>query len=138
MDYIINASEGAIIYQNNQVINHRNKSNLSIIKSLCKIHLTSYEGYTKAIHHTFGYKYKIPIYLSKHMQWIATSNIKCYENVWINVANIKKIEKDNQGTRVEFYSQLQIITNLTISDWTAYHQKLRNIETYLIKTLSSI
>ena len=130
---MINTAYGASIYQNNEVIDLPNINTLTIIKKMCFDYLFDYEGYTKAIYKKFGYKYKIPIFMSSLQQWIPTKAVKHYENIWINYANIKSMSSSNIGCKIIFYSNETLEISNTYEQMCNLSDKLYQIKNYKVK-----
>ncbi len=132
IDYIISHQDGIYIYQDNQVIFSK-CSTLSWIKALCKQFLITYEGYLKAVSHTIGLKYKIPIFLSDSNIWIQTKRAKDYDNIWVNFAAISKFESQDLGITVHFLSGNKLYLKLSLNSFKAYEKKIKEIAQIRVK-----
>jgi competence transcription factor ComK len=133
MDYVVNTAYGVSIYQENEVIQLPNQNNLNVIKKMCLDYLFDYEGYTRAIHEKFGFKYKIPVFMSSLQQWIPTKAVKCYDNIWINYANIKSFCASNKGCKITFFSHKVLEIPNTYEQMCNLRDKLYQIKNYKVK-----
>ena len=132
IDYIISHQDGICIYQNN-TRSFSKCSSLSWIKALCKQFLVTYEGYLKAVQHTLGYNYKIPIYLNESNIWVQTKRAKDYDNIWINFAAIWKFESQDTGILIYFLSGNRLYLKLSLNRFKAYEVKIKAIACIRVK-----
>lgn len=133
MNCLVNTSHGLEVYQNDGNMTIQKCHNLTYIKNLCHNHLFSYQGYIEAIKKVLGMSYKIPVYMSPYHQWIATSNIRSYDNIWINLANMKSFHKDLKGTRIVFLNGQTIAIQNKYEDIKRMIDKLNVIKAYKVK-----
>lgn len=90
-----------------------NRSVLSIVRRLCLEGLFSHEGYVKAVKKAFGFKYLIPIYISDQLALIPLGRIKNHETVWLNVAAMTGIHKEDHQVIITMRGNHRIETNLS-------------------------
>jgi len=107
IDYIVNSPNGAIVYQDQQII-HEKFSNLYHIKKKCMDAFFSYEGYIKAVNKRINRYQLIPIVIDQNQQWIPTCSPKSYDNIWINYAAVSEMIPMGSQTLVCFYSGNQL------------------------------
>ncbi|MFA5719521.1 MAG: competence protein ComK [Acholeplasmataceae bacterium] len=97
------------------------KSNITIIKKLCKAHLFNYDYRIKYTKEIFNIRTRIPIYISENLIFIPTKSPRNYDNVWVNYANINHISKINGKTKVVFNNLKEIMVDIS------YDSLLKNI-----------
>ena len=133
MNYIRNTAQGAIIYQKTHTNTHKRHSNLTVIKKLCVSHLFTYQGYLSAVKECLKMSYKVPIYMSEAHQWIALENIRCYENIWINMANVETTKRHHEGTQFVFFDTQTLCVKNKYEHILSLIEKLSAIRAYKVK-----
>lgn len=133
MNYMINTPKGVEIYQNDGHKEIVQGHNLTHIKHLCKKHLFTYQGYLVSVKTVLGMSYKIPVYMSEYHQWIATSNIRSYENIWINMAYIKTYERSSDGVMIVFLNTQTLLIKNKYEEIKRMVDKLNGIKGYKVK-----
>lgn len=114
IEYIKHEKNQTIIYQDGKMT-IMNQSVLYVIHQLCIEHLTTYEGYVKAVQSKYHRHHLIPVVLSSDLMLIPMMRIRTYENIWVNSAAIQSIHSTNHGVIITFFglNQLQINKNLS-------------------------
>ncbi|BCR36570.1 competence protein ComK [Mariniplasma anaerobium] len=132
MNYMINTSNGCQIYQKNQIIK-KNMNTLTYVKKLCLNHLFTYQGYIDACRKVLNLKYKIPLYITDHIQLIPIKSIRDYDNVWINYAYVMSYRDYEGGLIVFFYDGTQIVANISIKTFRTQIERLNAIRDVKVK-----
>jgi competence transcription factor ComK len=130
---MINTPKGVEIYQNKGLIEITRGHNLGRIKHLCMMHLFSYQGYIDSVKKMLKMSYKIPVYMSENHQWIATSNIRSYDNIWINMAHVQSYMRSLDGTRIVFLDKETLWVKNKYEDIKRMVDKLNAIKGYKVK-----
>lgn len=73
--------------------------------------LTTYKGRIDAIKKIYGYKKLTPIYINEQICFIPLNSLKDYEQVYINIYQVKYFKKINYQTEVKFLDNTEIIIN---------------------------
>lgn len=136
IEWISNEQNQAVIYQIDDV-KRLNKSNLSVIKSLCMTYLFTYEGYLKAVKQVFNYRYRIPLYISDELMLIATRRVRDYENIWINYASITHVAYEKNCINMTFASNKTLKVSMTQYAWQQQVKRLMSIKLYISKHFHS-
>ncbi|AUD63549.1 hypothetical protein BK010_08580 [Tenericutes bacterium MO-XQ] len=136
MNYIVNSKYGCDIYQEKTKYTHK-ASSISYIKLLCISYLFTLEGYLTACRKVFDYKYKIPVYIADHLQFIPTKSIKQMDVIWINYAEIKRFIVENDMILMIFHDESQIHIKMTEKAWLKQIRRLDMIKSYKVKHFHS-
>jgi competence transcription factor ComK len=112
IDYIVNSSNGATVYQDQHII-YEKFSNLYFIKQKCLDALFSYEGYLKAVNKRLGRYHLIPVVIDQYQQWIPVYSPKRYDNIWVNYTAISEMIPMGSQTLICFYSGNQLLIQRT-------------------------
>ena len=73
--------------------------------------LTTYEGRKNAIKKRYAIYKLTPIYVNNMLMLFPINNLKDYENIYINVYNIKSLGKIKKQTMIEFIDNTKILIN---------------------------
>lgn len=73
-----------------------------LLEDICLKDLTTLKGRINAISKVYHIYKHIPIYLTKDIILITTSNKKQLDNIYINICNIIDMVKDNNSTIIIF------------------------------------
>lgn len=114
IEYIKHEQQMTYIYQDTE-IEKKKHSVMFVIKELCLDHLTTYEGYVKAIQNKYHKHHLIPLVLSNDISLIPIMRVRAYENIWINVCAIKSIKAITHGVMITFLSENTLNINKNIS-----------------------
>lgn len=132
IEYYYNDIDGTLLFSNNRKYLIKERS-YYITNTIAKRYLTSISSYFNALNNIITTKYNNPLYLDSKMILIATKNIKCYENIWINFALIKNYSINNDLTKITFESGNKIVINTTKDYLIKQIIKIKEIERYLKK-----
>lgn len=131
-EYIINDSFGSKVFYNDKILFFKERA-LYVMDYLCRLKLTSLKSYNEGVRNISNYKYNIPIYLNEEQIFIAISNIKEFENIWINYAKISNIEAYEEETIINFKSGNQIKIAKNPVFFNKQFEKINKIKKYLQK-----
>ena len=136
MDYEINSSTLAIIpidKNTSKVYEEEDeyivkKSSNSIIKENCEFYGSSYEGRCVGTKVLTGIKTKYPIIIeeSRNIIFFPTTSSRTQQSTWIALNKIKKYNKLNNKSNIQFNNELKI--NLDISFYSLENQICRAIK----------
>ncbi|MDI6452941.1 competence protein ComK [Peloplasma aerotolerans] len=132
IEYIVNTSQGALIYQERHIKTYKS-SNLSYIKLLCQEGLFTYEGYLMAVKKVLDIKYKVPVYINDYLMLIPVKRTRDYDNIWINYASINHIRESDDGLEIEFYSQRKIYLKYSLNSLSKQIKYLEMIKFMKVK-----
>lgn len=135
MDYEINSATLAIIpidKNTSKVFEEDDeyiikKSSNSIIKENCEFYGSSYEGRCIGTKALTGIKTKYPIIIeeSRNIIFFPTTSSRTQQSTWIALNKIKKYNKYNNKSKVQFKNETKI--NLDISFYSLENQICRAI-----------
>ncbi len=131
MNYLINSRYGSLLYQTSGIV-ELSMSSSTFVKQLCHAHLFTLSGYLQACQQTFGYRYKIPLYLSKKLALFPTKNWREIDTVWINQKNVRHFKAKGQQTELTFFNQEKLIIDLSYGKVQEQIQRLETIEKYKV------
>lgn len=114
IEYIKHEQQMTYIYQDTQ-IEKQKQSVMFVIKKLCLEHLTTYEGYVKAIQNKYDKHHLIPLILSNELSLIPIMRVREYDNIWINACAIKSIKTITNGVMITFLSENTLKIDKNIS-----------------------
>ncbi len=97
------------------------KSNISVIKKICRDNLFNYDYKIKYTKEILNIKTRPPLYINKNILLIPTKALRSYDNVWINYFNISNITKKGSKTKIIFDNLKELILNIN------YHSFLKSI-----------
>ena len=136
MNYIANTAYGCKIYQQDKNI-EVNMNAFTYIKKLCMKHLFSYKGYILACQKTLNLKYKVPLYITDHLQFIPSKNVRDFDCIWINYAYVYAYEAIKDGIRITFYDRTKIIIKVSIKSFKTQINRLNLIREVKVKHFHS-
>ena len=99
-------------------VNGKEKLNIKFndyINQLLLGQLTTLKGRVDAIKSKYKLLKLTPIYINKYMCLFPIYNLKDYENIFINVFEIKTLDTINKKTRIEFINGDKLIVNKNIN-----------------------
>ena len=114
IEYITHHTCGSARFDTDHII-YDKKNTLSIVKSLCLNHKFTYGGYIKAIKHTYGFGYKIPVVLSDELCLIPSGRARDYDTVWINMYAVHDIHPHEDGVIITFSSGRTLYLKISLN-----------------------
>lgn len=130
IDFIKNDSKGSIIFSQKQEILIKERA-YYIINHICKLHLTTIKAYYEAAKSILNLHYKLAIYLNERLIIISTNDLKNYNNIFINYANVSEISTNNNLINFHFKSGTILKTNITKSAYNNYIKRISIIKKHL-------
>lgn len=83
----------------------------TLLEDVCLKDLTTFKGRIDAISKVYHIYKHIPIYLTKDIILITTSNKKQFDNTYINICNIIDMVKDKNATIIIFLDGSHLMVN---------------------------
>lgn len=120
--YIKQGNCETIIYTGNKEIKLLEKID-KVFNKWCLDSLTTYKGRMEAIKQKYQLKKLVPVYIDKDLMFFPINNKKDVDNIYINVLNILKIEKENDLTKVLFKNDYVLYINKSYKLVNNYYQK---------------
>ena len=121
------------VYTNKIIINNNQTKYISLNKYLDSIlldQLTTYDGRICAVREKYGFVKLTPIYINKTNILIPLNNLKDFENIYINICNIIKLESKKHNTLIVFKDTEHIIVNKKINMINKYIKRAITINHY--------
>ncbi len=120
--YIKQGNCETIIYTGNKEIKLLEKID-KVFNKWCLDSLTTYKGRMEAIKQKYQLKKLVPVYIDKDLMFFPINNKKDVDNIYINVLNILKIEKENDLTKILFKNDYVLYINKSYKLVNNYYQK---------------
>lgn len=136
MNYIVNTAYGCKLYLNHRDIK-QDMNAFTYIKKTCLKHLFTYKGYIVACQKVFNFKYKIPLYINEHLQFISVKSVRDYDNIWINYASVYAYESIKDGVDITFYNGTKIVIRISIKSFKTQINRLNLIREVKVKHFHS-
>lgn len=112
-EYLKNNQNGTIIYKRDGVY-EENISCLTFIKRMCISHLFTYEGYKKSVSKRFNKRNLLPVVFNADLVLMPLKRTQNYDNMWINLKAIKNVTGHDKGLLITFYSNRELILDISI------------------------
>ncbi len=120
--YIKQGNCETIIYTGNKEIKLLEKID-KVFNKWCLDSLTTYKGRMDAIKQKYQLKKLVPIYINKDLMLFPINNKKDVDNIYINILNILKIEKESDLTKILFKNDYVLYLNKSYKLVNNYYQK---------------
>ncbi|MGI6360200.1 MAG: competence protein ComK [Acholeplasmatales bacterium] len=97
------------------------KSNISVIKEICRNNLFNYDYKIKYTKEILNIKTRPPLYINENILLIPCKSLRNYHNVWINYFNILEVVKNGSKTKIIFNNLSELLLDI------GYHSFLKSI-----------
>lgn len=113
---------------------------MKIIEDSCKYFGSSYQGRHEGTKKLIGISYKSPIIIeeSNNIIYFPTKSPRQSSCAWISLKNIKKYERRNDKTLIEFINNKKILLNISIGSFENQYMRATKLEYILRKRILSL
>lgn len=127
--YLIgNSNSTNIVKIHNNIILEKTIYNL--INNECLKTLSTFEGRVEATKQIFQIYKLIPVYINEGLILQPLYSSKNYEQIYINICNIKKINKVNDQTVITFINDKTLFVNIKVERMKRYLKRCLKIKDY--------
>lgn len=118
-----------IVFKTHELI--IDKSNISVIKKICRDNLFNYDFRIKYTKEILNIKTKPSLYINKNILLIPTKSLRSYNNVWINYFNISEVVKMGAKCKVIFVDLKEIILDISYQSFLKSVNDAKKIINYV-------
>lgn len=115
-----------IVYSNNKITIEQTIPN--ILNEACLRSLSTLEGRIKATKQVYKINKFVPVYISDQIIMQPLYSNRSWQQIYINICNVKKISKSNTGTIIMFSNNETLIVDISITRIKQYFKKCLKIK----------
>jgi len=130
IEYWHNDSNGSIVFINNKKYLVYERS-LRVLEHITSLYMISVKSYFKYINKVTNTAYNNPVVLSEMFAFIKTSNLKDYDNHWINYSQVREIKYFNEFVEIYFKSNNYLVIKTRANNLVKQIDKIKKVKTYL-------